>query len=179
MATPRKTTSQLSGIKTAVKEQAKAEAVQADPTTATTTVAGEAPKYERKIDKHGRAHAIGKRKNAIARVWIKPGNGKIIVNGRDVKVYFARPVLQMIVNQPFAVADRTNQFDVECNVVGGGLSGQAGAVKHGISKALTYFEPDLRKPLKTAMFLRRDPRVVERKKYGRAKARRRFQFSKR
>ncbi|NTU77237.1 MAG: 30S ribosomal protein S9, partial [Alphaproteobacteria bacterium] len=139
----------------------------------------EAPKHERKVDSFGRSYATGKRKNAIARVWIKPGNGKIVVNGIDIKAYFARPVLQMVVNQPFAVADRAGQFDVECLVVGGGLSGQAGAVKHGISKALTYFEPELRKPLKVAKFLRRDSRVVERKKYGRAKARRRFQFSKR
>ncbi len=177
MATPRKSTTQLSGIKAAVKEQAKEEAAAAQVSAPVNT--DEAPKYERKVDEKGRSHAIGKRKNAIARVWIKPGNGKITVNGRDVKVYFARPVLQMIVNQPFAVADRANQFDVDVNVVGGGLSGQAGAVKHGISKALTYFEPDLRKPLKVAMFLRRDPRVVERKKYGRVKARKRFQFSKR
>ena len=173
MATPRKPTSaKLSGLKAAVKEQ---EAVKAAPEAAP----AEVEKNERKLDKHGRAHAVGKRKNAIARVWLKPGSGKIIVNGRELKVYFARPVLQMVVNQPFAVADRTNQFDVECLVNGGGLSGQAGAVKHGISKALTYFEPDLRKPLKSALFLRRDSRVVERKKYGRAKARRRFQFSKR
>jgi len=176
MATPRKSTSQLSGIKAAVKEQAAAAPAAAGTAT---PAPGEAPKHERKLDKHGRAHAIGKRKNAIARVWLKPGTGKIIVNGRELKVYFARPVLQMVVNQPFAVADRSNQFDVDCLVVGGGLSGQAGAVKHGISKALTYFEPDLRAPLKSALFLRRDSRVVERKKYGRAKARRRFQFSKR
>ncbi|MBV8061038.1 MAG: 30S ribosomal protein S9 [Alphaproteobacteria bacterium] len=175
MATPRKTTSQLSGIKSAVKEQAKAAA----PAAETKAANSEAPKHERKLDKYGRAYATGKRKNAIARVWIKPGKGKITVNGRELKVYFARPVLQMIVNQPFAVADRNNQFDVECLVVGGGLSGQAGAVKHGISKALTYFEPDLRAPLKVAKFLRRDSRVVERKKYGHAKARRRFQYSKR
>ncbi|MDP9127837.1 MAG: 30S ribosomal protein S9 [Pseudomonadota bacterium] len=142
-------------------------------------MSGEAPKHERKVDKYGRAYATGKRKNAIARVWIKPGSGKIIVNGRELNVYFARPVLQMIVNQPFAVADRASQFDVECLVNGGGLSGQAGAVKHGISKALTYFEPELRKPLKVAKFLRRDARVVERKKYGHKKARRRFQYSKR
>ena len=180
MATPRKTT--LTGIKAAVKEQA----AETKTTAATTTTAtlnasssGEAPKYERKVDKHGRAYATGKRKNAIARVWLKPGSGKIIVNGRELSVYFARPVLQMVVNQPFTVADRAGQFDVECLVVGGGLSGQAGAVKHGISKALTYFEPDLRKPLKVAKFLTRDSRVVERKKYGRVKARRRFQFSKR
>jgi small subunit ribosomal protein S9 len=177
MATPRKTASatQLSGIKAAVKEQAKEQKT----ATAPAETVKEAPKYEKKVDKQGRAYATGKRKNAIARVWIKPGSGKILVNGRELKVYFARPVLQMIVNQPFAVADRNNQFDVEVLVNGGGLSGQAGAVKHGISKALTHFEPDLRKPLKTAMFLRRDPRVVERKKYGRAKARKRFQFSKR
>ena len=177
MATPRKTASatQLSGIKAAVKEQAKEQKTAAAPTE----TVKEAPKYEKKVDKQGRAYATGKRKNAIARVWIKPGSGKILVNGRELKVYFARPVLQMIVNQPFAVADRNNQFDVEVLVNGGGLSGQAGAVKHGISKALTNFEPDLRKPLKSAMFLRRDPRIVERKKYGRAKARKRFQFSKR
>ncbi len=167
----------LSGIKAAVKEQQAAEPT-AD-SVAAPVAADEAPKHERKVDAQGRSYATGKRKNAIARVWIKPGKGKITVNGHDVKVYFARPVLQMIVNQPFAVGDRANQFDVDCLVDGGGLSGQAGAVKHGISKALTFFEPDLRKPLKVAKFLRRDARVVERKKYGRAKARRRFQFSKR
>ena len=174
MATTRKTSS-LTGIKAAVKEQANAEQVAANAPAETT----EAPKHEKKVDKFGRAYATGKRKNAIARVWIKPGKGKITVNGRAVEVYFARPVLQMIVNQPFAVADRTGQFDVDVLVNGGGLSGQAGAVKHGISKALAYFEPDLRKPLKVAKFLRRDARVVERKKYGHAKARKRFQFSKR
>ncbi len=175
MATTRKTTSAtLSDIKTTVKEKAAVEAKESG-----TVVAGGPVEHVRKLDKHGRAYATGKRKNAIARVWLKPGNGKIVVNGRELKVYFARPVLQMVVNQPFSVADRANQFDVECLVNGGGLSGQAGAVKHGISKALTYFEPELRKPLKVALFLRRDPRIVERKKYGRAKARRRFQFSKR
>ncbi len=181
MATPpRKPTSRLSGIKAAVIEKAKEQPQAVAATSVAAVVAtSEAPKYEKKVDKFGRAYATGKRKNAIARVWIKPGNGKITVNGREVKVYFARPVLQMVVNQPFTVADRANQFDVEVLVVGGGLSGQAGAVKHGISKALTYFEPELRSPLKKALFLRRDPRVVERKKYGRAKARRRFQFSKR
>ncbi|MDR3424514.1 MAG: 30S ribosomal protein S9 [Alphaproteobacteria bacterium] len=176
MATTRKTSS-LTGIKTAVKEQAKEQ--KKEEAVVAVDVAEEAPKHEKKVDKFGRAYATGKRKNAIARVWLKPGSGKITVNGRAVEVYFARPVLQMIVNQPFAVADRANQFDVEVNVVGGGLSGQAGAVKHGISKALTYFEPDLRAPLKVAKFLRRDARVVERKKYGRVKARKRFQFSKR
>ncbi|MDY0874194.1 30S ribosomal protein S9 [Dongia rigui] len=138
-----------------------------------------APKYERKVDAQGRAYATGKRKDAIARVWIKPGTGKISVNGRDVTVYFARPVLRMMINQPFGIVNRAGQFDVTVTVVGGGLSGQAGAVRHGISKALTYFEPDLRGPLKAEGFLTRDSRTVERKKYGRAKARRSFQFSKR
>jgi small subunit ribosomal protein S9 len=132
-----------------------------------------------KIDAQGRSYATGKRKNAIARVWIKPGSGKITVNGRDVETYFARPVLRMIINQPFEVAERTGQYDVFCTVTGGGLSGQAGAVRHGISKALTYFEPALRPVLKKGGFLTRDSRVVERKKFGRRKARRSFQFSKR
>jgi len=177
----------LSNIKAAVKEakevaqeQAAVATAAAAPEAAVVVTKTNEPKvYERKVDNLGRAYATGKRKNAIARVWIKPGKGKVTVNGRDIKVYFARPVLQMIVNQPFSVANRAGQFDVDCTVMGGGLSGQAGAVKHGISKALTYFEPDLRKPLKVAKFLRRDSRIVERKKYGRAKARRRFQFSKR
>ena len=131
------------------------------------------------IDKHGRSYATGKRKNAIARVWIKPGPGKITVNGRDVETYFARPVLQMMIAQPFDTAERNESYDVTCTVTGGGLSGQAGAVRHGISKALTYYEPDLRPVLKKGGFLTRDPRVVERKKYGKAKARRSYQFSKR
>jgi small subunit ribosomal protein S9 len=177
MATTRKTTGSLTSIKSAVKE--KATVTETAVTGTIVTVAEEAPKHVKKVDAQGRAYATGKRKNAIARVWIKPGKGKITVNGRSVEVYFARPVLQMIVNQPFAVADRNGQFDVDVLVNGGGLSGQAGAVKHGISRALTYFEPELRAPLKTAKFLRRDARVVERKKYGRAKARKRFQFSKR
>ncbi|MCW2246468.1 small subunit ribosomal protein S9 [Azospirillum fermentarium] len=134
---------------------------------------------EPKIDQYGRSYATGKRKDAVARVWIKRGSGKVEVNGRDVTVYFARPVLRMILNQPFQITDREGQFDVYCTVTGGGLSGQAGAVRHGISKALTYFEPALRGTLKAAGFLTRDARVVERKKYGRAKARRSFQFSKR
>jgi len=134
---------------------------------------------EPKIDAQGRAYATGKRKNAIARVWIKPGTGKIIVNKRELTTYFARPVLRMIINQPFSVTERADQFDVVATVVGGGLSGQAGAVRHGISKALTYYEPSLRAVLKKGGFLTRDSRVVERKKYGRAKARRSFQFSKR
>ena len=132
-----------------------------------------------KRDALGRSYATGKRKNAVARVWIKPGNGKIEVNGRDSPVYFARPVLRMLLNQPFVVTDRLGQFDVWCTVKGGGLSGQAGAVRHGISKALTYYEPGLRPILKHGGFLTRDSRVVERKKYGKAKARRSFQFSKR
>ena len=134
---------------------------------------------EPKVDKQGRAYATGKRKNAIARVWLKRGTGKLTVNDRDSEKYFVRPVLRMMLAQPFVVTNRLGQFDVWCTVVGGGLSGQAGAVRHGISKALTYFEPDLRPKLKVGGFLTRDPRVVERKKYGRAKARRSFQFSKR
>ena len=139
----------------------------------------EAPKYVQKLDKQGRAYATGKRKDAVARVWIKPGGGKVTVNTREVEVYFARPVLRMMIQQPLIAAARAGQYDVICTVTGGGLSGQAGAVRHGISKALTYFEPDLRGVLKKGGFLTRDSRVVERKKYGRAKARRSFQFSKR
>ena len=135
--------------------------------------------HERKVDAQGRSYATGKRKNAIARVWIKPGKGKITVNGRDQEVYFARPVLRMMIAQPLQVTDRLGQFDIDVSVQGSGLSGQAGAVRHGISKALTYYEPDLRSVLKRGGFLTRDSRVVERKKYGRAKARRSFQFSKR
>jgi small subunit ribosomal protein S9 len=130
-------------------------------------------------DELGRSYATGKRKDAVARVWIKPGSGKVTVNGREVQVYFARPVLQMILKQPFQVANVEGQFDVMATVKGGGLSGQAGAVKHGISKALQLYDPSLRPALKAAGFLTRDSRVVERKKYGRAKARRSFQFSKR
>ena len=134
---------------------------------------------EPKIDKQGRAYATGRRKNAIARVWIKRGTGQISINGRDITTYFARPVLQMVLQQPFETAERTGEFDVIATVVGGGLSGQAGAVRHGISRALTNFEPGLRSVLKAGGFMTRDPRVVERKKYGKAKARRSFQFSKR
>jgi len=134
---------------------------------------------EPQIDELGRSYATGKRKNAIARVWIKPGPGKIVVNGRDVDTYFARPVLRMVINQPFAVTEREGQYDIFCTVKGGGLSGQAGALRHGISKALTLYEPLLRGALKAEGFLTRDSRVVERKKYGRRKARRSFQFSKR
>ena len=134
---------------------------------------------EPKIDDLGRAYATGRRKNAIARVWIKPGNGRVTVNGRDQEQFFARPVLRMIIKQPFDVTSRVDQFDVMCTVTGGGLSGQAGAVRLGISKALVNYEPGLRPALKSGGFLTRDSRVVERKKYGRAKARRSFQFSKR
>ncbi|MGQ3674557.1 30S ribosomal protein S9 [Xanthobacter sp. TB0139] len=138
-----------------------------------------APVHVQKLDKYGRAYATGKRKDAVARVWVRPGSGKITVNGRELDVYFARPVLRLIVNQPFQVAARDGQYDVVCTVSGGGLSGQAGAIRHGLSRALSFYEPELRSPLKKAGFLTRDSRVVERKKYGRAKARRSFQFSKR
>jgi len=131
------------------------------------------------LDKYGRAYATGKRKNAIARVWIKPGSGKWIINGREQEVYFARPVLRMMIAQPLNLTERASQFDVIVSVQGSGLSGQAGAIRHGLSKALTYYEPGLRPALKAAGFLTRDSRVVERKKYGRAKARKSFQFSKR
>ena len=138
-----------------------------------------APLREQELDQHGRAYATGRRKDAVARVWIKPGTGKVTVNGKDVNTYFARPVLQMILKQPFQIANVEGQFDVMCTVKGGGLSGQAGAVKHGVSKALQLYDPSLRGALKAAGFLTRDSRVVERKKYGKAKARKSFQFSKR
>ena len=139
----------------------------------------DAAQVDNKRDSKGRAYATGRRKESVARVWLKPGSGKITVNGRDEKTYFARPVLRMLITQPFLVADRYNQFDVFCTVKGGGLSGQAGAVRHGISRALQLYEPDLRPILKAAGFLTRDSRMVERKKYGKPKARRSFQFSKR
>ncbi len=147
--------------------------------TPATPAEPEAAPAEPKIDEFGRSYATGKRKDAVARVWIKRGTGKITVNGRDVETYFARPVLRMILNQPLATAQRQGEFDITCTVKGGGLSGQAGAVRHGLSKALTYYEPSLRPVLKSAGFLTRDSRVVERKKYGKRKARRSFQFSKR
>jgi small subunit ribosomal protein S9 len=142
---------------------------------------GQAPAAERQkeVDAQGRSYATGRRKNAVARVWVKLGTGKITINGRDQKIYFARPTQQMVIQQPFDVSQRNGQFDVIATVSGGGLSGQAGAVRHGIAKALTYYEPGLRAVLKPHGFLTRDPRVVERKKYGKAKARRSFQFSKR
>jgi small subunit ribosomal protein S9 len=138
-----------------------------------------APVHVQKLDKSGRAYATGKRKDAIARVWVKPGSGKIVVNDKEFAAYFARPVLQMILKQPILAANRDGQYDIVATVTGGGLSGQAGAVRHGISKALTYYEPGLRSVLKKGGFLTRDSRTVERKKYGKAKARRSFQFSKR
>jgi small subunit ribosomal protein S9 len=177
----------LENLKEAMEDKA-AEAVQAEAGAAEATEAApvETPAEpesstptEPVIDEHGRSYATGKRKDAVARVWIKPGLGKITVNGREVERYFARPVLQMLLQQPFDVADRSGQFDVTATVTGGGLSGQAGAVRHGISKALTLYEPGLRPALKKEGFLTRDSRVVERKKYGRRKARRSFQFSKR
>jgi len=145
------------------------------PVVATPTT----PLRQQELDKFGRAYATGRRKDAVARVWLKPGSGKITINGRDQEIYFARPTLRLVINQPFGVAERDGQYDVVCTVKGGGLSGQAGAVKHGIAQALTKFEPVLRAPVKAAGFLTRDSRTVERKKYGRAKARRSFQFSKR
>ncbi len=147
--------------------------------TQTTSPEQESPVHVQKLDKHGRAYATGKRKDAVARVWIKPGNGTVTVNKRPVETYFARPVLRMILRQPLEIAGRVDQYDITVTVAGGGLSGQAGAVRHGLSKALTYYEPELRAPLKREGFLTRDARVVERKKYGRKKARRSFQFSKR
>ena len=175
----------LSDLAELTKEDAPAPAAEAPaeeaaaPAETATPPVEEAPLREQQLDKHGRAYATGRRKDAIARVWLKPGSGKITVNGREQEVYFARPSLRLVINQPFDVADRKGQYDVIATVKGGGLSGQAGAVKHGISQALTRFEPVLRTVVKQAGFLTRDPRVVERKKYGRAKARRSFQFSKR
>lgn len=147
--------------------------------TADVAVADEAIVYVQKLDDQGRAYATGKRKDAVARVWIKPGSGRITVNGREFETYFARPVLRMVLQQPFTAAERTGQYDIVATVSGGGLSGQAGAIRHGLAKALVNFEPELRGVLKSGGFLTRDSRVVERKKFGRAKARRSFQFSKR
>ena len=171
MADEKNTVSDLSDLKDIAGDAPEGDAA----AIATST----APLREQELDQHGRAYATGRRKDAVARVWIKPGKGKITVNGRDQEVYFARPTLRLIINQPFAITDRAEQFDVIATVKGGGLSGQAGAVKHGISQALSKYEPALRTTVKAAGFLTRDSRVVERKKYGRAKARRSFQFSKR
>jgi small subunit ribosomal protein S9 len=164
----------LGSLRQAMQQQTRPAAPTAAPTVPVMVT-----DVQPKLDAQGRAYATGKRKNAVARVWIRPGGGKIEVNGRDSPVYFARPVLRMLISQPFLAADRMGQFDVWCTVKGGGLSGQAGAVRHGISRALTFYEPGLRPVLKQGGFLTRDSRVVERKKYGKAKARRSFQFSKR
>src|SRR5688500_7915668 len=174
----------LTGAAPAAPAPATAEAPAATEATETevqapVNVQPEAPLREQQLDKFGRAYATGRRKDAVARVWLKPGTGKITVNGRDQEVYFARPTLRLVINQPFGITDRDGQYDVIATVKGGGLSGQAGAVKHGIAQALSRYEPALRTTVKRAGFLTRDPRVVERKKYGRAKARRSFQFSKR
>lgn len=174
-------TSQPAPAQAAAPEQASApqdEATEATP-VAVEPARPTTPLRAQEIDQYGRAYATGRRKDAVARVWLKPGSGKITINGRDQEVYFARPTLRLVINQPFGVADRAGQYDVICTVKGGGLSGQAGAVKHGISQALTRYEPVLRAPVKAAGFLTRDSRAVERKKYGKAKARRSFQFSKR
>ena len=168
---------ETTAAETATVEAPAADAVEAPAAPVVTQV--ETPLREQQLDKYGRAYATGRRKDAVARVWLKPGSGKIEVNGRDQETYFARPSLRLVINQPFDVADRRGAYDVVATVVGGGLSGQAGAVKHGISQALTRYEPALRGVVKQAGFLTRDPRAVERKKYGRAKARRSFQFSKR
>jgi Ribosomal protein S9 len=172
------TVNSLSDLQDLTQGNADAPAAAADAAQAPVKVSN-APLRQQELDKQGRAYATGRRKDAVARVWVKPGTGKITVNGRDQETYFARPTLRLVINQPFTVTDRTGQYDVVCTVKGGGLSGQAGAVKHGIAQALSKYEPTLRAAVKAEGFLTRDPRVVERKKYGRAKARRSFQFSKR
>ena len=158
---------------------ASTDASETEAPTAPVNLQPEAPLREQQLDKQGRAYATGRRKDAIARVWLKPGSGKITVNGRDQEKYFARPTLRLVINQPFGITDRNGQYDIVATVKGGGLSGQAGAVLHGIAQALTRYEPVLRTTVKRAGFLTRDSRVVERKKYGKAKARKSFQFSKR
>ncbi|MEE4205348.1 MAG: 30S ribosomal protein S9 [Erythrobacter sp.] len=172
MADDKNTVSDLSDIKDIAGDAPEGDAAEIAQTPS-------APLREQELDAQGRAYATGRRKDAVARVWIKPGTGKVTVNGKDQEVYFARPTLRLIINQPFAITDRDGQYDVIATVRGGGLSGQAGAVKHGVSQALSKYEPALRSTVKSAGFLTRDSRVVERKKYGRAKARRSFQFSKR
>ena len=182
MADDKHTLADLKDLTENAGAEAPAETAAADAPAAAAaeTVAPEVIEVvEPKIDHLGRSYATGKRKNAIARVWVKPGSGKFTVNGKDGDDYFARPVLRMLIRQPLISAERNNQFDVVCTVKGGGLSGQAGAVRHGISRAVVFYEPGLRAVLKKGGFLTRDSRVVERKKYGRAKARRSVQFSKR
>ncbi len=180
MSDNRQSLSDLGAIASGQPAPAAAPADGSDaPVQAAAPAAPTMPLREQEIDSLGRAYATGRRKDAVARVWLKPGSGKIVINGRDQEVYFARPTLRLVINQPFDVSERTGQYDVMCTVKGGGLSGQAGAVKHGIAQALTKYEPTLRSPVKAAGFLTRDSRAVERKKYGKAKARRSFQFSKR
>ncbi|MEL6238594.1 MAG: 30S ribosomal protein S9 [Pseudomonadota bacterium] len=176
MADENNTVNDLSDLKDIAGDAPAADAAEIAATTAANPAM---PLREQELDAQGRAYATGRRKDAAARVWIKPGTGKVTINGRDQEVYFARPTLRLIIDQPFSITDRRGQYDVVATVKGGGLSGQAGAVKHGISQALTKYEPELRATVKAAGFLTRDSRVVERKKYGRAKARRSFQFSKR
>jgi small subunit ribosomal protein S9 len=173
------TVSDLADLKSLAGDAGDADAAAAAAGVASIVKSTPAVLREQDIDHLGRAYATGRRKDAVARVWLKPGKGSITVNGRDQEVYFARPTLRLVINQPFEIADRVGQYDIVCTVSGGGLSGQAGAVKHGIAQALSKFEPALRPTVKAAGFLTRDSRVVERKKYGRAKARRSFQFSKR
>ncbi|MGB3794802.1 MAG: 30S ribosomal protein S9 [Alteraurantiacibacter sp.] len=170
------TATDLADLKEVVGDAPAADAVEGENAA---PAAPTMPLREQEIDAQGRAYATGRRKDATARVWLKPGTGKVTVNGKDQEVYFARPTLRLVINQPFTISDREGQYDIVATVSGGGLSGQAGAVKHGISQALTRYEPALRATIKAAGFLTRDSRVVERKKYGRAKARRSFQFSKR
>ena len=181
MSDTRQSLADLANLTNQPAPAAAAPAAAADeaPAAPQAPVQASAPLREQQLDKQGRAYATGRRKDAVARVWLKPGSGKITINGRDQEIYFARPTLRLVINQPFDVADRRGQYDIEATVKGGGLSGQAGAIKHGIAQALTRYEPALRTTVKQAGYLTRDPRVVERKKYGRAKARRSFQFSKR
>ena len=176
MADENNTVNDLADLKDIASNAPAADAAEIAETTAANPAM---PLREQELDAQGRAYATGRRKDATARVWVKPGTGKVTINGRDQEVYFARPTLRLIIDQPFSITDRQGQYDVVATVKGGGLSGQAGAVKHGISQALTKYEPELRGVVKAAGFLTRDSRVVERKKYGRAKARRSFQFSKR
>lgn len=179
MTDTRQSLSDLASLTAGAAAPAAPAAEEAAVEAPVTPVVPETPLREQELDKLGRAYATGRRKDAVARVWVKPGTGKITVNGRDQEIYFARPTLRLVINQPFAVTEREGQYDVICTVKGGGLSGQAGAVKHGIAQALTKYEPALRTAVKQEGFLTRDSRTVERKKYGRAKARRSFQFSKR
>lgn len=180
MADEKNTVSDLADLKDLAADAPEADATAAAEGVAEVTLrVSNAPLRAQEVDAQGRSYATGRRKDAVARVWLKPGTGKVIVNGRDQETYFARPTLRLVINQPFSISDREGQYDIIATVKGGGLSGQAGAVKHGISQALSKYEPALRATVKAAGFLTRDSRVVERKKYGKAKARKSFQFSKR